>query len=213
MSVKDNIREIRLEINDNIELVAVSKTKSEALILEAYEINQRIFGENKVQELVRKYNNLPEDIEWHMIGHLQTNKVKYIAKFVSLIHTVDSIKLIKEINKRANNEKRVINCLIQVHIAEEKNKFGFNINEIDDIIKYSKNFENVNIVGLMGMATFTKNTDIINKEFQVLYKKFKKHKTTNFNTLSMGMSNDYQVAIQNGSTMIRLGSAIFGKRN
>ena len=117
MSVKDNIREIRLEINDNIELVAVSKTKSEAQILEAYEINQRIFGENKVQELVRKYNNLPENIEWHMIGHLQTNKVKYIAKFVSLIHTVDSIKLIKEINKRANNEKRVINCLIQVHIA------------------------------------------------------------------------------------------------
>ena len=213
MSVKDNIREIRLEINDNIELVAVSKTKSEAQILEAYEINQRIFGENKVQELVRKYNNLPEDIKWHMIGHLQTNKVKYIAKFVSLIHTVDSIKLIKEINKRANNEKRVINCLIQVHIAQEKNKFGFNINEIDDIIKYSKNLENINIVGLMGMATFTKNTDIINKEFQVLYKKFNKHKTTNFNTLSMGMSNDYQVAIQNRSTMIRLGSTIFGKRN
>jgi len=213
MSVKKNIRELRLEINDNIKLVAVSKTKSEAQILEAYEINQRIFGENKVQELVRKYNNLPEDIKWHMIGHLQTNKVKYIAKFVSLIHTVDSIKLIKEINKRANNEKRVINCLIQVHIAEEKNKFGFNINEIDDIIKYSKNLENINIVGLMGMATFTKNIDIINKEFQVLYKKFKKNKTTNFNTLSMGMSNDYQTAIQNGSTMIRLGSTIFGKRN
>lgn len=213
MLVKDNIKDLRLEINENIKLVAVSKTKSEALILEAYEINQRIFGENKVQELVEKYNNLPKDIEWHMIGHLQTNKVKYIAKFVSLIHTVDSIKLIKEINKRAKNEKRVIDCLIQVHIAEEQNKFGFNINEIDDIIKYSEALHNVNIIGLMGMATFTKNIDIINKEFKVLHKKFKKNKTNNFNTLSMGMSNDYQVAIQNGSTMIRLGSTIFGKRN
>lgn len=213
MSVKNNIRELRLEINDNIKLVAVSKTKSEALILEAYEINQRIFGENKVQELVQKYNNLPKDIEWHMIGHLQTNKVKYIAKFVSLIHTVDSMKLIKEINKRANNEKRVINCLIQVHIAEEKNKFGFNINEIDDIIKYSEDLDNVNIVGLMGMATFTQNIDIINKEFKFLHKHFKKNKSNIFNILSMGMSNDYQVAIQNGSTMIRLGSTIFGKRN
>lgn len=213
MLVKDNIRDLRLEINENIKLVAVSKTKSEALILEAYEINQRIFGENKVQELVEKYNNLPKDIEWHMIGHLQTNKVKYIAKFVSLIHTVDSIKLIKEINKRAKNEKRVIDCLIQVHIAEEQNKFGFNINEIDDIIKYSEALHNINIIGLMGMATFTKNIDIINKEFKVLHKKFKKNKTNNFNTLSMGMSNDYQVAIQNGSTMIRLGSTIFGKRN
>jgi pyridoxal phosphate enzyme (YggS family) len=213
MSVKDNIRELRLEINDNIKLVAVSKTKSEAQILEAYEINQRIFGENKVQELVQKYNNLPKDIEWHMIGHLQTNKVKYIAKFVSLIHTVDSIKLIKEINKRANKEKRVINCLIQVHIAEEKNKFGFNINEIDDLIKYSEDLDNVNIVGLMGMATFTQNIDIINKEFKFLHKQFKKNKSNIFNILSMGMSNDYQVAIQNGSTMIRLGSTIFGKRN
>jgi len=212
MSAENNIKKLRLEINDNIKLVAVSKTKSEASILEAYEINQRIFGENKVQELVEKYNNLPKDIEWHMIGHLQKNKVKYIAKFVSLIHTVDSIKLIKEINKRANNEKRVINCLIQVKIAKEENKFGFNINEIDDIIKYSKDLENINIVGLMGMATFTKNIDIIDKEFKALHKKFKKNKTNNFNTLSMGMSNDYQIAIQNGSTMIRLGSTIFGKR-
>ena len=148
-----------------------------------------------------------------MIGHLQTNKVKYIAKFISLIHTVDSIKLMNEINKRALNENRVIDCLLQIHIAKEKNKFGFKINEIKNVIEKSKNLKNINIIGLMGMATFSQNQDDIKKEFQNLNKEFEKKKSQDFNTLSMGMSNDYKIAIQNGSTMIRLGSSIFGQRN
>ena len=148
-----------------------------------------------------------------MIGHLQTNKVKYIAKFISLIHTVDSIKLMNEINKRALNENRVIDCLLQIHIAKEKNKFGFKNNEKKNVIEKSKNLKNINIIGLMGMATFSQNQDDIKKEFQNLNKEFEKKKSQDFNTLSMGMSNDYKIAIQNGSTMIRLGSSIFGQRN
>ena len=171
-----------------------------------------MFGENKVQELTKKHEELPKNIQWHMIGHLQTNKVKYIAKFISLIHTVDSIKLMKEINKRAFNENRIIDCLIQIHIANEENKFGFKIHEINNVLDLAKDLKNINIKGLMGMGTYTDDLDIINNEFKILNSEFLKRKTFEFDTLSMGMSNDYKIAIKNGSTMLRLGSSIFGKR-
>ena len=193
-------------------MVAVSKTKPNSDIIEAYNAGQKIFGENKVQELARKQKELPTDIEWHMIGHLQTNKVKYIAPFVSLIHTVDSIKLLKEIDKRAKQNKRVIDCLLQVHIANEQTKFGFQIEAIEKTIEISKGFKNTNIKGLMSMATFTDNINQINKEFTSINKLYKKVKNNNITTLSIGMSGDYKLAINNGSTMVRVGSAIFGKR-
>ena len=213
MLTTKRLKEIKKKLSSDVSLVVVSKTRSNEEILEIYRNKQMIFGENKVQELIKKHEELPKDIQWHMIGHLQTNKVKYIAKFISLIHTVDSIKLINEINKRALNENRIIDCLLQIHIAKEKNKFGFKINEIENVIERSKNLKNINIIGLMGMATFSKNQDDIKKEFQNLNKEFEKKKSKDFNTLSMGMSNDYKIAIQNGSTMIRLGSSIFGPRN
>jgi len=213
MLTTKRLKEIKKKLSSDVSLVVVSKTRSNEEILEIYKNEQMIFGENKVQELIKKHEELPKDIQWHMIGHLQTNKVKYIAKFISLIHTVDSIKLINEINKRALNENRIIDCLLQIHIAKEKNKFGFKINEIENVIERSKNLKNINIIGLMGMATFSKNQDDIKKEFQNLNKEFEKKKSKDFNTLSMGMSNDYKIAIQNGSTMIRLGSSIFGPRN
>jgi len=211
MSISDNIQSIKKELPNNVTLVAVSKTKSEEEILQAYNSGHKIFGENKVQELVKKYENLPKDIEWHMIGHLQRNKVKYIAPFVSLIHGTDSEKLLKEINKRAKENNRIINCLLQVHIAEESTKFGFSSSEINDIMQRFSEFENVNIIGLMGMATFTDNISQIEKEFCSLQQIYKNH--TNFTTLSMGMSGDYKSAITCGSNMIRLGSVIFGQRN
>jgi len=211
MSISDNIQSIKKELPNNVTLVAVSKTKSEEEILQAYNSGHKIFGENKVQELVKKYENLPKDIEWHMIGHLQRNKVKYIAPFVSLIHGTDSEKLLKEINKRAKENNRIINCLLQVHIAEESTKFGFSSSEINDIMQRFSEFENVNIIGLMGMATFTDNISQIEKEFCSLQQIYKNH--TNFTTLSIGMSGDYKSAIKCGSNMIRLGSIIFGKRN
>ena len=211
MSISDNIQSIKKELPNNVTLVAVSKTKSEEEILQAYNSGHQIFGENKVQELVGKYESLPKDIEWHMIGHLQRNKVKYIAPFVSLIHGTDSEKLLQEINKRAKQNNRMINCLLQVHIAEESTKFGFSSAEINDIMQRTSEFENVNIIGLMGMATFTDNISQIEKEFCSLQQIYKNH--TNFTTLSMGMSGDYKSAITCGSNMIRLGSVIFGQRN
>ena len=212
MSINNNLKKIKENIPKEVTLVAVSKTKSTEKILEAYNSGQRNFGENKVQELTEKYSILPKDINWHMIGHLQTNKVKFIAPFISLIHSVDSFKLLNEINKRGFQNNRVINCLIQVHIAKEKTKFGFEINEVQDIIKESKKLDNINVKGLMGMATFTDNTDQINYEFSNINSLYNKIKTKKINILSIGMSSDYTLAINNGSNMIRVGNAIFGKR-
>ena len=213
MFITKRLKEIKKKISRNLSLVVVSKTRSNEEILELYKSGQLVFGENKVQELTRKYEELPKDIQWHMIGHLQTNKVRHIAKFISLIHSVDSIKLLYEINKRAFKENRTINCLIQVKIASEKEKFGFEINEIDNVIRISEGLKNTNIMGFMGMATFTSDNELINKEFNNLNKIYKQKKSIKLNTLSMGMSNDYSIAIKNGSTMIRLGSSIFENRN
>ena len=213
MSTSGNIQKIRNSIPKNVTLVAVSKTKTTDFILEAYEAGQKVFGENKVQEMTEKANLLPRDIEWHMIGHLQTNKVKEIAPFISLIHSVDSEKLIKEINKRAGQNNRKINCLLQVHIAEEKNKYGFNISQVEEIVSKINIYQNIQVIGLMGMATYTDDKQKINMEFDKLKKLYEKFKNNHFNTLSMGMSNDYLLAIKNQSNMIRVGSAIFGQRN
>ena len=213
MNIANNLSKIKESIPKGVSLVAVSKTKTNSDILEAYNAGQRIFGENKVQELATKYAELPKDIQWHMIGHLQSNKVKYIAPFVSLIHAVDSLKLLNEINKRAEQNNRVIDCLLQVHIASESTKFGFGIGEIESALSEVEKFKNINIIGLMGMATFTNNEKQVNNEFSLLSELFKKVKTYSINTLSIGMSGDYKLAINNGSTMIRVGSAIFGKRN
>ncbi|KJS07155.1 MAG: alanine racemase [Flavobacteriales bacterium BRH_c54] len=217
MNITANLQQIKASIPKYVTLVAVSKTKPNTAILEAYQTGHRIFGENKVQELTEKYESLPKDIEWHMIGHLQSNKVKYIAPFVSLIHGVDSFKLLKEINKRAAQNERVINCLLQIHIAEEDTKFGFDEKEVIELIKSEafQDLKNIKVVGLMGMATFTDNENQIRKEFKSLKKIFDKLSTLYFqlSTLSMGMSGDYQIAIEEGSTMIRVGSSIFGERN
>jgi len=213
MNITSNLNKIKDSIPEDVILVAVSKTKTRSEILEAYNAGQRIFGENKVQELVKKSEELPRDIQWHMIGHLQSNKVKYIAPFVSLIHGVDSLKLLKEINKRAEQNNRVIDCLLQVHIASESTKFGFELAEIDLALTDVKQFKNINIKGLMGMATFTDDETQISNEFSSANEFFDKIKNENINILSIGMSGDYQIAIKNGSTMIRVGSAIFGARN
>ena len=213
MSIANNLNKIKESIPKDVTLVAVSKTKPKSDISEAYNAGQRIFGENKVQELANKYEELPKDIQWHMIGHLQSNKVKYIAPFVSLIHGVDSLKLLKEVNKRAEQNNRVIDCLLQVHIASESTKFGFGKDEIESALIAVKEFKNINITGLMGMATFTNDEKQVNNEFALLSKLFEKVKTSSINTLSIGMSGDYKLAINNGSTMIRVGSAIFGHRN
>jgi pyridoxal phosphate enzyme (YggS family) len=203
-------------------LVAVSKTKPVADLMEAYNAGQRIFGENKIQEMTEKWEQMPKDIEWHMIGHVQTNKVKYMAEYVSLIHGVDSLKLLQEINKQAKKHNRVIDCLLQIHIAEEETKFGLDELELNEILKQVQNdkseFENIRIVGLMGMATFTENQNQIEKEFNHLksiFDKINKLSIINYqlSILSMGMSGDYQLAISCGSTMVRIGSSIFGNRN
>ena len=216
-NIKDNLEKINASISENVVLVAVSKTKPIADLLEAYKAGQRVFGENKIQEMVAKYEALPKDIEWHMIGHLQRNKVKYMAHFVDLIHGVDSIKTLKEINKQALKHNRVINCLLQVRIAKEETKFGLTYQEVSNILNSDdlKSFTNVKISGLMGMATFTKNEDILNEEFSELKTLYNHHKQKhpNFTILSMGMSGDYKIGIKNGSTMIRVGSSIFGVRN
>ena len=222
MNIKDNLLRIKEALPQHVTLVAVSKTKSNEEIMEAYQTGQRVFGENKVQEMVEKWEHLPKDIEWHMIGHLQRNKVKYIASFVSLIHGVDSFKLLKEINKQALKENRVISCLLQVHIAEEDTKFGMDAFELNDLVNSNefKELNAVKVVGLMGMATFTEDTTQIENEFNHLNSIFESLKNTNPRTdnfelsiQSMGMSGDYNIAIQCGSTMVRIGSHIFGSRN
>jgi len=200
----------------NAQLVAVSKTKPVEAILEAYNAGQRIFGENKVQEMVEKYEALPKDIQWHLIGHLQTNKVKYIAPFVSLIQSVDSFKLLQEINKEASKNNRVIECLLQIHIAKEETKFGLSFDEAKEIIfsPETKALKNIKIVGLMGMATNTDNQEQIREEFRTLHKFFLNSQFSTINSqLSMGMSSDYKIAIEEGSNLVRIGSAIFGERN
>ena len=213
MPIARNLKVIQISLPKEVTLVAVSKTKPNTDILEAYHAGQRIFGENKAHELAQKAEELPKDISWHMIGHLQTNKVKFIAPFTSLIHGVDSIKLLKEINKRAAQNNRIIDCLLQVHIATESTKFGFLLTEVEQVITESKTFENIRIVGLMGMATFTDDTQQITQEFKNLSTVFQSIKSTQITILSMGMSGDYKIAIEQGSTMVRVGSAIFGHRN
>lgn len=220
MSIAQNLQNIKSTLPKHVTLVAVSKTKPISAILEAYNAGQRVFGENKIQEMVDKYDVLPNNIEWHMIGHVQKNKVKYMASFVSLIHGVDDYKLLEEINKQAKKNERIINCLLQIKIASEDSKFGMTAEEASGIIQ-SKAFselKHVKIVGVMGMATFTDDQVQIKKEFTLLKSVFdglKPLKTFNFQpeTISMGMSGDYQLAIASGSTMVRLGSSIFGERN
>ena len=219
MSIKNNLIAIQSTLPSNVTLVAVSKTKPIADLMEAYDAGQRIFGENKIQEMTEKWEQLPKDIQWHMIGHVQTNKVKFMASYVSLIHGVDSLKLLEEINKQAFKNSRVINCLLQMHIAEEETKFGLNEKELTELLQSQtfKNLKNITIVGLMGMATFTDNQTQIEKEFthlKAIFDKVKLLKTDNsqLTTLSMGMSGDYPLAIQCGSTMVRIGSSIFGTR-
>ena len=214
--IKQNLEKIRAELSNKIVLVAVSKTKPIQDLKDAYEAGQRVFGENKIQEMVTKYEALPKDIQWHMIGHLQRNKVKYMAHFVDLIHGVDSLKTLKEINKQALKHNRIINCLIQVRIAKEETKFGLSYEEVLNILNSDelKTFKNVKITGLMGMATFTKDETIIEKEFSKLNSFFESNQTKyNLETLSMGMSGDYKIGIRNGSTMIRVGISIFCARN
>jgi len=213
MSITDQLVSIKSKLPKTVTLVAVSKTKPNTDILAAYTAGQRVFGENKVQELVKKQEELPKDIHWHMIGHLQRNKVKFIAPFVALIHAVDNLKLLQEIDKRAAQNNRKIDCLLQVHIATESTKFGFDINEVEQAINNAKEFQNIKIVGLMGMATFTDNKQQVIQEFKNLKTVFDNIKNDKITTLSMGMSGDYPLAIEQGSTMIRVGSAIFGHRN
>jgi len=217
MTIKQNLLEIKSQLPDHVILVAVTKTKPITDILEAYKAGHRIFGENKIQEMAEKYEQLPKDIEWHMIGHVQRNKVKYMAKFVSLIHGVDNFKLLQEINKQALKHNRVIDCLLQIKIATEDSKFGITSNEASEILqcKEFSELKNVNIKGVMGMATFTEDTNQIKKEFQYLEQTCETLKPIdkNLDTISMGMSGDFNLAIDCGSTMIRVGSSIFGARN
>jgi pyridoxal phosphate enzyme (YggS family) len=218
--IQQNLLDIKSQLPNHVTLVAVSKTKPVADLMEAYNAGQRIFGENYVQELVEKHEALPKDIQWHFIGHLQSRKVKLIAPFVNLIHGVDSLKLLHEINKEAQKNNRVIDCLLQIFIAEEESKFGLDEKELTEILSSDefKKLKNIRIIGLMGMATFTENHNQIKKEFQnlkTIFDKVSELKTENcqLNTISMGMSGDYQLAIECGSTMVRIGSSIFGNRN
>ena len=220
MSITQNLNKIKDSLPAHVTLVAVSKTKPVSDLMEAYHTGQRIFGENKIQEMTEKWETMPKDIEWQMIGHVQTNKVKFMAEYVSLIHGVDSLKLLEEINKQAKKHNRIIDCLLQIHIAEEETKFGLDEKELTEIITSEafKNLDNIQIVGLMGMATFTDNNDQIKSEFTYLksiFDKTKKLKIENcqLEIISMGMSGDYQLAIECGSTMVRIGSSIFGERN
>ena len=217
MSISENIKKYQGSLPKNTTLVAVSKTKPVSSLLQAYDAGQRVFGENKIQEMASKWEEMPKDIQWHMIGHVQTNKVKYMAPFVALIHTVDSLKLLREINKQAAKHDRVINCLLQIKIAEEEHKFG--LDHQDALLLLAKDIQatlpHVSIVGLMGMASFTENKTQIETEFKklsTLHKNFiKQH--PQLTVLSMGMSSDYTLALDHGSTMVRIGSSIFGARN
>ena len=219
MSIPQNLNNIKSQLPAHVTLVAVSKTKPVSDLMEAYNAGQRTFGENKIQEMTDKWEQMPKDIEWHMIGHVQTNKVKFMAEYVSLIHGVDSLKLLQEINKQAKKYNRIIDCLLQIHIAEEETKFGLDEEELNHILTSDdfKSLENIKIVGLMGMATFTENTTQIEKEFNHLKTIFdkvaaSKDAINRVSILSMGMSGDYQLAISCGSTMVRIGSSIFGSR-
>lgn len=216
----DNLKLVRATIPEHVKLVCVSKFHPESVIMEAYKAGERIFGENKVQELCSKQEHLPDDINWHFIGHLQTNKVKYLVPFVTLIHGVDSVRLVQEINKQALKLNKIVDCLLQVHIATEETKFGFSEDELLNFLQSDllTSCTNVSIRGLMGMATFTDNTQQVRAEFRrlrVLFDSVKKlniQSLNTFNELSMGMSDDYQIAIDEGSTMVRIGSKIFGQR-
>lgn len=218
--IKEKITEFQSTLPNHVTLVAVSKTKPVEDLIEAYDAGQRIFGENKVQEMTAKQEVLPKDIQWHLIGHLQTNKVKYIAPFVSLIHSIDSEKLLIEVNKEAKKNNRVIPCLLQFHIANEETKFGFNFDEVKELLESETFFslQNISIVGIMGMASFTEDKTQIREEFQTLHDYFQVLKShyfkfnPDFKEISMGMSGDYELAIECGSTMIRVGSTIFGHR-
>jgi pyridoxal phosphate enzyme (YggS family) len=219
MSIKDNLLQIKSQLPENVTLVAVSKTKPVADLMEAYNAGQRIFGENKIQEMTEKWEQMPKDIQWHMIGHVQTNKVKYMAEYVSLIHGVDSLKLLQEINKQAAKHNRIIDCLLQMYIAEEETKFGLDEKELEDILHIVQNdkLQNIKVVGLMGMATFTDNQTQIKMEFLNLKSTFDKINSLSIvnyqlSIISMGMSGDYNLAIECGSTMVRIGSSIFGNR-
>lgn len=215
MKIAKNIIELKNSLPKTVTLIAVSKTKPQSDLIEAYEAGQRDFGENKIQEMSEKWEHLPKDIHWHMIGHVQTNKVKYMAPFVHLIHAVDSLKLLKEIQKQALKNKRTIGCLIQIRIAQEETKFGLPAEELSSLVEEAKQFPNVAIKGLMGMASFTSNQEQVRQEFKNLAEIFSAFKLVNPEStiLSMGMSGDYQMAIEEGSTMIRVGSKIFGERN
>jgi PLP dependent protein len=215
MNIAENTTTLLQEIPEHVQLVAVSKTKPNEQIMEAYQAGQRVFGENKIQEMVAKYESLPKDIQWHMIGHVQSNKVKYMAPFVHLIHGVDSLKLLKEINKQGAHHHRCIDCLLQLHIAQESSKFGFSEAEALEALSLSQTLENLKVVGLMGMATFTEDQDQISREFKRLKNFFDKLAPDfpQLQVLSMGMSGDYPLALAQGSNMIRVGSKIFGIRN
>ena len=219
MSIQSNLNTIRESLPEHVTLVAVSKTKPVSDLMQAYEAGQRVFGENKIQEMTDKWEQMPKDIQWHMIGHVQSNKVKFMAPFVSLIHGVDSLKLLQEINKQALKNNRIIDCLLQVYIAEEESKFGLDESELKELLTdvALKELKNIRILGLMGMATFTEDQNQIKKEFTHLKSIFDSIKTNNtsncqLSTISMGMSGDYQLAIECGSTMVRIGSSIFGGR-
>lgn len=217
MNIQENLLQLKSELPSHVTLVAVSKTKPVSDLMKAYDAGQRIFGENKIQEMADKYEEMPKDIQWHMIGHVQTNKVKYMAEFVSLIHGVDSLKLIKEINKQAKKYNRVIDCLLQIKIAEEDSKFGMSYEDASALLQSDDllDFQNIRITGLMGMATFTDDTAQVESEFKFLKSTFDKLSKLNaeLKIISMGMSGDYMLAIDSGSTMIRVGSSIFGARN
>ncbi len=221
MSVTENFLQLKNEIPVNIQLVAVTKFQEKEQIMQVYNTGHKIFGENKVQEIIRKNEQLPDDIHWHMIGHLQTNKVKYIAPFISMIHSVDSIKLLSEINKQALKSNRVIDCLLQFHIATEETKFGLDLNEAEEILKSDefKKFKSIRICGIMGMASFSDDLQLVRKEFKTLTHIYNVLKdgffkdNSDFQHISMGMTNDYHIAIEEGSTMLRIGSRIFFEKD
>lgn len=215
MSVSENLKSLKSKLPEEVSLVAISKTKPISALMEAYNAGQRIFGENKIQEMVSKWQDMPDDVEWHMVGHVQRNKVKDMAPFVSVIHAVDRLRLLREINKEVKKNDRSIDCLLQIKIAEEDSKFGMDEKTAIEILTSDdfKSFKNVRIIGLMGMATFTDNVEQISNEFGKLKRIYDSlKKDYNFSTLSMGMSGDYPIAIENGSNMVRVGSAIFGER-
>ena len=220
MSVSENLNKVRSTLPAGVKLIAVSKTKPISAIVDAYNCGQRLFGENKVQELTEKFESLPKDIEWHLIGHLQTNKVKYVASFVAMVHAVDSLKLLAEINKEASKHNRIINCLLQFHIAQEDTKFGLDFDGACEILDSSdfRDMKNVHISGVMGMATYTDNVEQVSSEFGSLRNIFIELKNryftddSAFSEISMGMSDDYLIAIEQGATMVRVGSTIFGER-